>query len=625
MSREGRQRRLRDIGDAKLLLDDTGSARFTTAASGASVKMFALTIAALLVAVIGGGAAVWPRKSAATPARVARFDLSALPGAPFATQANTVAAISPDASRVVYTANRNGSSQLMLRDLSRVEATPIAGTEGAYNPFFSPDGRHIGFTTLTALKRVPANGGPVTTICPVNAGFHGAAWAADDTIVFALDGGAGLSRVAATGGVPEKLAAPDVTRGEENYYAPAMLPDGRSVLYTVALVGGHARVARRSLAGGGAAILIEGGFGARYLPSGHLVYGQDDRLMAVRYDIDSGLVVGSPVSVQENVFTRPPDAISNVATASNGTALYVAGRNTEDMRRLVWVDRRGSRLGPAVAQAFEGTRNPRISPDGRRLTATIGKSGRANIWVFDLAGTAQPLTLTFKNHNTFPVWSPDGKQIAFLSVNPSGGHVFSIASDGSESEPRQLTRGASSELPLAWSPDGNSLLLWSAQTQLSVLSLGDRSASPWLASHFAEFGAAFSPDGRWIAYSSNQSGRLEIWVRPFSGKGAAVRVSADGGHDAVWARDGREIYYTNGSQLMAARVTPDADGLHPEPPHTLVEGGFTHDDADPNIRFFDAAPDGRLLVIEAFEKSAAAQIVVVQHWDDQLRGLLPGK
>jgi serine/threonine-protein kinase len=459
----------------------------------------------------------------------------------------------------------------------------------------------------------------------VNAGFHGAAWGTDGTIVFGQDGGGGLMRVASSGGAAEKFAAPDVAQGEEEYLSPAMLPDGHGVLYTVVLTGGHPRVARRSLSGGGAATLIEGCFGAQYLASGHLLFGQGDRLMAVRYDLAGGQVAGSPVAVQENAFTRPRDGISNLATAGGGTAVFVAGRNTGDMRRLVWLDRRGTRVGPAVTQALEDVRNPRISPDGRHLAVTLGKGGRGSIWTFDLAGAAQPLKLTFKDHNTFPVWSPDGKQIAFLSVNQSGGHVFRIASDGSALEPEQLTHGPSGEVPLAWSPDGGALLFYGAQSRLWVLNVSDRGTKPWQPGRFEEFGAAFSPDGRSVAYGSNQSGRLEIWIRPFAGAGAAVQVSSDGGHDPVWARDGRELFYTNGPQLMSARVTTDADGIRTEPPRALLEGGFTHDDADANIRFYDTAPDGRLLIIEAFEKSPSAAIVVVQHWGEELARLLPGR
>jgi serine/threonine-protein kinase len=254
----------------------------------------------------------------------------------------------------------------------------------------------------------------------------------------------------------------------------------------------------------------------------------------------------------------------------------------------------------------------------------LGTSGRGNIWIFDVAGAAQPLKLTFKDHNTFPVWSPDGKQIAFLSVNASGAHIFSVAADGSALEPQQLTRGASAEVPLAWSPDSASILFYGPQSRLWLLQMSDRSTTQWLPNHFTEFGGAFSPDGQWIAYGSNQTGRLEIWVRPFGGAGAAVRISSDGGHDPVWTRDGREILYTNGPQLMSARVMADARGLGAEPPRVVLESGFIHDDSDPNLRFFDAASDGRLLVIEPVEKLGAA-IVVVQHWGDELNGLRPGR
>jgi Tol biopolymer transport system component len=235
------------------------------------------------------------------------------------------------------------------------------------------------------------------------------------------------------------------------------------------------------------------------------------------------------------------------------------------------------------------------------------------------------LKLTFKDHNTFPVWSPNGKQIAFLSVSSSGAHVFTIASDGSMLEPEQWTHGESGQVPFAWSPDGSSLLYFGEQSRLWILNMADRSTKPWLSNRFEQYGAAFSPDGHWVAYGSKQTGRIEMWMRPFVGTGAAVRVSSDGGHDPVWSRDGRELFYTNGPQLMAAQVTPSADRVRTDPPHALLDGGFTHDDADPNIRFFDAAPDGRLLIIEASEKTPSAAIVVVQHWGEELARLLPGR
>ncbi|MGH9142524.1 MAG: hypothetical protein ACRD2I_15445, partial [Vicinamibacterales bacterium] len=554
-----------------------------------------LAAAISVLAVIVAGALAWSGRSAAALHRVWRFELTTAPEAPLTTEGlGSSVAISPDGSRIVYTALRNGSSQLILRRLDQLEGGPISGSEGGTAPFFSPDGQQIAFATLFELKRVATEGGPSVSIAKTTPGFRGATWAPDNSIVYAEDGGVGLVRLPASGGPRELLASPDASKGEQSFVQPIVLPDGRSVLYTVLLHGGKTRIVARALSGGAATTVIDDAFGAKYLGSGYLAFAQGDRLMAARFDVAERRIIGAPVAVQQTAFTSVGDGVANFASAADGTAIYVTGRHVGSFRRLVWVDRRGARVPAIAEQAQEGVRNPRLSPDGHRVAVTVGTNGGGNIWIYDVSGSARSLILTFQGHNTFPIWSADGKRILYLSATSSGNEIVSLPADGSSVQPVPEVNGGSGALPLGWSPDGASLL-FERDARLWLLNMRDHKPTLWLPTPFTEFGARFSPDGRWIAYGSLQYGQLEIWVRPFPGPGAPVRASSDGGHDPVWSHDGTEIFFTNGPKLLSARVLSERPDFRVEAPRVLFEGGFVHDDTDPNLRFFDAAADGRLL------------------------------
>jgi serine/threonine protein kinase len=624
-----RNRRLREIGDVRQWLDEISLVSQSSAtARRSSTRAWWIAATAVLGVGVGGLAiAFWTRSdSRVTPGVVARFELTSAQSDSFSADIfGSSIAISPDGSRIVYTASRNGVPQLVLHHLDRFDAIPLAGTEGATYPFFSVDGKQIGYATLDAIKRLPADGGPSLVVCPADAGLRGATWGPDDVIVFAHDGGVGLLRVPASGGAPQKIATPDPTRGEENYLQPALVPDSDVVLYTVTLNGGHTRAAARRLTGGDGTIVAEGGSGPQYVPPGYVVFGQDDRLMAVRFDPTSLKVAGVPALTQENVFTKITDGVANVSVAADGTTAFVAGHNAGSLRRPIWVDRQGMQVARAVEQPLMGARNPRLSPDGRRLALVVGSSGHADIWIYDLTGAAGPRKLTFKAHNTFPVWSSDGKRIFFLSITAAGGDMFSTPSDGSSFQPERVTTlDGAPEIPLAVSPDGTNLLFRRGD-DLWLLNLTDRKARVWLPTPFNEHGGRFSPTGRSVAYSSNRTGRTEIYVSLFPGPGAPVPVSSDGGHDPVWSRDGKEIFYENGGKLMAARVISETPELRFETPRMLFEGGFAHDDTDPGLRFFDSASDGRLLMIEAAGATNKASIVVVKNWTQELDRLVPAK
>jgi eukaryotic-like serine/threonine-protein kinase len=622
------KRRLRDIGDVKLLLEDAGMAPATASRVVSAKRSWWIAAAAALGLMLGGtfGALLAPARRGTLPTRVARFELRSSPADPFTTDPGGVnLAISPDGSRIVYTAKRGDTSQLVMRRLDRLDTTPIAGTEEAFEPFFSPDGQHIAFRTRGELKKVAVEGGPSVAICRLGIGQIGASWGPDDSIVFAQGNGRGLFRVPASGGQPQKLAAPDATKGEANYFVPSMLPTGQALLYTVVLHDGQTRIMVRSLQGGHETPVVEGGFGGRYLPSGHIAYGQGDRLMAVPFDVTVLRTTGSPVSVQDGVFTKIDQNVLNAVSAADGTTTYVSGRNAGVGGRPVWVDRRGVRVARVVEQPLEEPRYPRLSPDGGRLALTVGPFARGNVWIYDLNRAAQPLKLTFQGHNIFPIWSPDGKRIVFLSPSGSSNHMLSIPSDGSGTDPERLTTSESVKVPLAWSPDGALVLFTETasrtRSDLWLLQMSDRTTRPWLQTPLDETDGRFSPDGHWIAYVSDQTGRPEVWVRPFPGPGAPVRVSPDGGRNPMWSRDGRELFYENGPKVLSTPVVTQESDLRVGTPRMLFEGGFVPGSA----RSFDVGPDGRFLMIEANDTATSASIVVVQNWFEELKRLAPGK
>ena len=621
------QQRLRDAGDVQLLLED--GSRGSSPESSSSIASRWWMAAAAALGLIVGGVAIGLINRSGQPSyrlRVERFELTSSSMHPLSTDpAGANVAISPDGSRIVYT-SRGADARLVLRDIERVETKAIVTGETAWDPFFSPDGQQIGYATLDELKRVPAGGGASVRICRV-AGvvFGGATWGPNDAIVFTQAGGLGLFRVSAAGGQPEKLAAPDTTKGEQNYFRPTFLPDGQSVLYTVLVRGGPPRIVTRNLKNGTTTTVLERGYGAQYLPPGYLVYGQDDRLMAVAFDASRVRVTGSPVALQDNASTKvPTGAATNLAIASDGTALYVAGSEVARPRRVVWVDRRGTHLGPITEQPLQFPRYPRLSPDGRRLALTIGALNAGNIWIYDVAGSAQSLKVTFHDHNLFPIWSSDGQRILFVSRAGSD-RLLSVPANGSAVEPDPLLTTDEPHVPLDWSPDGQVVLLsrTSVQTRsdLMLLSMSDRITHPWVVTPFAEGEARFSPDGRWVAYTSDQTGGSEIWVRPFPGPGAPVRVSADGGHDPVWSHGGNELFFRSSMKILSAPILSTAPELRVDTPQVLFEGGF-----EPGSqRAFDVAPDGRFLMIEATTTDSSPSIVVVRNWAEDLKARVPTK
>jgi serine/threonine-protein kinase len=531
-------------------------------------------------------------------------------------------AMSPDGMRLVYAANRGGSTQLYLRSLDRFEATPIPGTEGAGSPFFSPDGQSLGFSAEGKLKKVSLGGGAPLTICSVTAS-RGATWGPNDTIIYTPSNAiSGLFQVSAAGGTPKPLTVPDRTKGEYGHRWPEILPGGKAVLFTVwtGVSLDEARIAVLSLDTGKQRLLVEGGTYARYAPSGHLVYVRAGELLAVPFDLERLEVTGPPVSILQGVSMRPLTGAAEFAFSANGSFAYVPGGPRGGERALLWVDRKGA-AQPLPAPP-RGYTTPRLSPDGQRVALGI-EDLNAGLWLYDLPrGTLSRLikSAVFP----YPVWTPDGQRLT-LRVNPDS-NLYWMPTDGSGAAER-LTTSENAQYPGSWSPDGQVL----AFTELDpttgfdiwLLSLeGDRKPKPFLRTASNEFGPVFSPDGRWLAYVSDESGRPEIYVQPFSGPGAKWQISTEGGTEPTWARNGRELFYRNGDKLMMAAVETKPV-FSAAKPILLFEGHY--EIGLSGVEDYDVAPDGqRFLMIKTVAQEAPpTHVNVVLNWSDELRRLAP--
>ena len=626
-----RKRRIADITVAQFILNEPIPAATPATAADARARRRAVIAAAaaagLLLGAIAGAFAVRSLMTPPAP-RVNRFELTPPVNEPLASPVGVNVIISPDGSTIVYHGQQGGVEQLFARRMNDLVAKPLPGTERATNPFFSPDGGRVGFTVTGQLKTVALSGGPPATVADGIGLVAGATWAAD-TIVFAQNS-AGLFRVPAIGGRPQNFAAPDAKTGETDYRWPEALPGGGAVLYTIYGSGGtrQARIAVRRLDGSGEKVLVEGGNNPRYVSTGHIVYASTPAaLMAIAFDPERLVTTGMPVPVQTDIVAKGTGS-ANFAIADDGTLVYVRGGGTVFQTGLgfQWFGRDGKPLGN-VARQVEGPRYPRLSPDGRRLAVTIGPSNQGNIWVIDVQGQTQPLELTFKNHNVTPTWSPDGRQLAFTSDQNGQRNVFTIAADGSTLQPTRFTTSPNQQTPEAWA-DGRSMLISEISPKtgfdILLLDLQTRQTRPWLQTEFDEDEVSVSPDGRWVSYVSNQTGRAEVWVRPFPGPGAPIRVSPDGGREPLWSRNGSELFYQSGRKLMTAEVAARAPELRFKTPRMLFEGGFVP--YDPNVpRTYDVASDGRFLMIQESAQPAPQTLVIVQHFTEELKRLAPAK
>jgi serine/threonine-protein kinase len=625
--------RLRDIGEARITFEEVLSGKSEAAESLAITPAASATPRTLLwalagVAVLALAAAAWGwLRSLPEPARhVVRFTAALPPETSLTQSFRPAVAISPDGARIAFTGYHAGIAQLFVRELKRAEATPVPGTDGATGPFFSPDGQWVGFVSSGKLKKVPVGGGPVVTLCDA-VDSRGATWALDDTILLSTTVSSGLLRVSAAGGALQALFPLDVKAGEGSIRWPHVLPDGEHVLFNVT-VGGTSTSASQigiaSLKTGQRRTLLPSGLAPHFVPPGHLVFLQDNTVMAAPFDLQRLELTGAPAPVLEGVNFNGTSGAADFAVARDATLVYLPSGGPGG-RVPIWVDRKGtSNPMPAPPQGYE---TPRISPDGRRVAFTA-RSANVDIWVYDMT-SGTPTRLTFNpGEDETPAWTPDGKRIVYAALRGTQRQILWKPADGAGSEEVLLDSDPGDHLHIGdVSPDGK-LVLFSRpkqgqSTDIWMLPLiGDRKPQPLLASPANEDWPVLSPDGRWLAYVSNESGRDEVYVQPFPDLNGKWQISSEGGGEPAWARNGKELFYRNGEKLMVASIQTQPNFSSGAPRllfHTTAEPGAL---SRPN---FDVALNGEQLLMVQTPQSGQTKFNVVLNWIEEVKQRVPLK
>jgi serine/threonine-protein kinase len=639
--------RLRDIGEARITIDaalagETAPSEALTAPRRFSLVWLAVCAAVMLLAGILFDRLLTnyfqPLPSAAS---VITSTIKVAPGhwldggrAELERPSGTAMAISGDGRFVVYCAieenpGPQAKPQLYLRRMDQAQAKPITGTEGGINPFLSPDNRWVGFWADGKLKKVSIDGGVPATLCP--ASIFGASWGPDNSIVFAGGAGAGLSRVSADGGKPEILTTPDPKREEFGHRLPFWIPNGKAVLFSVVRHGWDKQpwLALLRLDTGEWHVLLQDAADAKYISPGHLVFLRQGTLMAVRFDLARLEVIGQPSPLVENVmqaFTFSSGyntGSGQFGVSDSGALIYAAGGMLpDDQNSLVWVDKSG--IEQAVTPLQKPFFSPRLSPDGQRIAyVTYGRESQ--VWVYDL-NTGTNSRLTVEGRATFPTWTPDGKRIVFSWQESLVSNLFSQPYDGS-SPMERLTTSENDQRPGSWWSDGQTLALVEnhANIDYDILLLEARSGRvrPFLNSQFNELYPEFSPDGRWIAYSSTESKRNEVYVQPFPGPGRIYQVSSQGGVQPLWAKNGKQLFYRSHDQVWAADVRTDG-GFSTGKPRLLFERPG-HPLAQP-IRDYDLSQDGQrflMVKLEQRKPTPVTEMILVQNWFEELKQKVP--
>jgi serine/threonine-protein kinase len=633
------KQRLRDIGDARVQIEEVlaGAPEDTGAAVIAdTVPMWRRALPWASTGALAAGLTVvlvlWALGQKG--ARPAPVRLSAELGADVSLRQDlgSAAVLSPNGETLVFASETTSvPAMLYVRSLDQLTAKALAGTEDAINPFFSPDNQWIGFFAGGKLRRISVKGGTALTVCDAPGRGNGGSWHEDGSIVFGHGATPVLLRVSSAGGTPEPLTS--LVDGEISHRWPQILPANRGVLYTSNTSDNwdDARIMVQPLPSG-VPKLVQPGFHGRYAPSGHLLYVRGGTLYAAPFDLDRLQVTGPSVSAVEGVVAGVNTGGAQFSASDTGTLVFLQGQGYSAAAPMALMDRAGN------TELLRSTRvdwgNPRFSPDGKHLAVDISDGKQTDIWVKDLT-TSKMWRVTFDGADDYhPTWTPDGRRIAFTSTRDGAPNIYWQRADGA-GEAERLTRSPHLQTAASWHPSGRSLAIQEESprtgSDVMILSLdapaiasGARvPTTVFAAGPFNEAQPAFSPDGRWVAYQSNETGHAEVFVRSVHAPGGKWQVSSDGGRDATWSRTKPELVYlgTTQDRIMVAPFTVTADSFQAEGArpwsNALVDRPVRRG------RKFDLHPDGERVVIVPAERQKADHITIVFNFFDALQRIAP--
>jgi serine/threonine protein kinase len=624
-----RRQRLQAIGDARIVIEECLSGAppeiAEPAPAGRNIVPWVVAAAVLVIIAVAASRIAW--RATRPPNRpLVRLDVDLGPrfAVPGFTLASHNVILSPDGARLVYV-SRN-PQRLYTRRLDQSKATELPGTDNAFYPFFSPDGQWVGFFVSGGkLSKISVQGGAVVPLADVGP-YAGGSWGADGNIIV---GGAinGLVRVPASGGAPTTIL--EVPPGDSEYMLPQILPGGKAVLFENRTLNRDTdSIEVLSFADRRRKTLVRGGANPYYLPSGHLIYTNKATLFAIPFDLNRLETRGTAVPILDDLAYLSLTGGVDLDFAQNGAVVYRPGGaiGASEMRTIQWIDGAGKRE-PLLAKPGDYC-CPMISPDGKRLVLI----GDQNVWVYDLQRDAMT-RLTFEGENTTPAWSPDGKYVVFSETRK--GIYWTRADGAGQSQPLTRSKNIQLQFGASFTPDGKRLAyqenagkyqIWTLPLDAQDGQLRAGKPEQFLKDQFNDFAPAFSPDGHWLAYISDAPGKSEAYVRAFpppaSGQAGQWQISNNGARGPVWSRNGRELFYRSGDQLMAVSYSVNGDSFVPEKPRVWIDklGGT----------WWDLAPDGKHVAVVTPVTSTEApkpdhEAVLLLNFFDELRRRVPVK
>jgi hypothetical protein len=637
------RRRVQAIAEARIAIEDAlGGVEETAVAAPGHPRRHRGLVWALGGVLIGAALvrALWaPRPPTPEPAMPVRLSVELGADVSLVTDFGPAAILSPDEKVLAFTAQKgDGQRQLYVRRLDQLQAAPLAGTEGARDAFFSPDSQWLGFFAGRNLKKIPVAGGAAVILADATNG-RGGSWGEDGTIFFTPHNNRGISRMSSAGGTPEVLTTPpDHAAGDLSASDrwPQVLPGGTAVLFTTG--GGAyyegASIVVQSLPNGPRKVLVQEGYHGRYLRSRHIAYIRAGTLFAAPFDPARLELNGPPVPVLEGVTANPNSAGAQFAVSDRGTLVFRQGPSIGSAMPIQWMDK-GGKLEPLRPLAGNYG-NLQFSPDGQKLAMDSREGRERDVWVYEW-GRDTMSRLTFDPGEDFaPIWTPDGQRIAFASTRADRAtwNLYWQRADGTGA-PERLTASTNRQVAGSWHPGGKFLAFEEfspAKQSVMILQLeGDETTgwkpgkiSAFLDSPSSECCATFSPDGRWLAYASNETGRFKVYVRPFPGPGGKWQISPDVGLDTAWSRSSRELFYFMPlSTLMVARYAVEGASFRAEKPRPWSPGRVPQRGFDRTIALH---PDGqRFAVLKAADETEEKRdkVVFIQNFFDELRRVAP--